>query len=73
MEKIKELEYMEDGRLIIGIKDERVHVLFDNRNNAMEPSVWREVNEEDFKSVENEMRKIIRVMDILGLISENEV
>lgn len=73
MERIKELEYMEDGRLIIGIKDERVHVLFDNRSNAMEPSVWREVSEEDFKIVENEMHKIIRVMDILGLISENEV
>lgn len=73
MEKIKELEYMEDGRLIIGIKDEKVHVLFDNRCNAMEPSVWREVSEEDFKTVENEMRKIIRIMDILGLIPENEV
>lgn len=73
MEKIKKLEYMEDGRLIIGIKDEKVHVLFDNRSNAMEPSVWREVSEEDFKIVENEMRKIIRVMDILGLIPENEV
>ena len=69
IERIKELEFMEDGRMTIGIIDQKVHVLFDNGQNAMEPSLWNEVSEKDFERIEDEMRKIVQIMELLGIQS----
>ena len=67
MECIKELEYKFDGRMIVGIMNQKVHILFDTRSNALEPSMLRKVTENDFALVENEMYKIIEIMKSLEL------
>ena len=68
IERIKKLEASHDGRLTIGIMNQKVHVLFYDNTNAMEPSLFKNVSEEDFIHVENEMNQIIEIMDALDLI-----
>ena len=70
IERIKRLEASHEGRLTIGIMDQKVHVLFYDNSNAMEPSLFNEVTEEDFISVKQEMNQIIEVMDALNLIGK---
>ena len=68
--RIKKLEASHEGRLTIGIMDQKVHVLFYNDQNAMEPSLFNEITSDDFIKVENEMNQIIEVMDALNLIGK---
>ncbi|MGN1345001.1 MAG: DUF3137 domain-containing protein [Traorella sp.] len=68
IEKIKELEAKMDGRLIIGIHDNKVHVLFDNGKNAMEPSLLNEVSEDDYRVIEDEMESIIEIIETLDIM-----
>lgn len=70
IERIKKLEASHEGRLTIGIMDQKVHVLFYNDQNAMEPSLFNEITSDDFIKVENEMNQIIEVMDALNLIGK---
>lgn len=70
IERIKRLEASHEGRLTIGIMDQKVHVLFYDNSNAMEPSLFNEVTEEDLISVKQEMNQIIEVMDALNLIGK---
>ena len=70
IERIKRLEASHDGRLTIGIMGQKVHVLFYDNSNAMEPSLFQEVTEQDFESVKQEMNQIIDVMDALDLIGK---
>lgn len=67
IEKIKTLESRYEGRLTIGIMENKVHILLDNGENAMEPSLFREVSEADFTEIENEMNHIIEIIDLLNL------
>lgn len=71
IERIKQLEASHDGRLTIGIMNQKVHVLFYDNSNAMEPSLLNEVTEQDFITVEREMNQIIEVMDMLDLIRKD--
>lgn len=71
IERIKQLEASFDGRMTIGLIDSKLHVLFDNHENAMEPSLWKEVTKEDYRLIEDEMHKIIEIIDLLNLIPEN--
>ena len=68
IEKIKKLESKMDGRLIIGIHDDKVHVLFDNGKNAMEPSLLNEVSEDDYRIIEDEMESIIEIIETLDIM-----
>lgn len=70
IERIKALEAKFEGRLTIGIIDQKVHVLFYNDHNAMEPSLMSQITEDEFIKVENEMNQIIEVMDALNLIGK---
>ena len=70
MERIKYLENKFDGRMIIGIMNQKVHILFDTRRNSLEPSIFRNVTEQDFELVKCEMAKIIEIMNCLDLIKE---
>mgnify|MGYP002515251714 CR=1 FL=1 len=58
--------FVVNKRLTIGIMDQKVHVLFYDNSNAMEPSLFNEVTEEDLISVKQEMNQIIEVMDALN-------
>lgn len=70
IERIKRLEAKHEGRLTIGIMNQKVHVLFYDNQNAMEPSLFNEITEEDFIKVQREMNQIIEVMDALNLIGK---
>lgn len=70
IERIKKLEANHEGRLTIGIMNQKVHVLFYNDQNAMEPSIFHEITENDFNSVRKEMNQIIEIMDALNLIGK---
>lgn len=70
IERIKQLEATFEGRMTIGIIDSKLHVLFNNQKNAMEPSVLRKITEDDFVLIENEMQCIIDIMELLNLIPE---
>lgn len=68
IEKIKKLESEHDGRLIIGIIDNKIHILLDNRQNILEPSIIDDISEADYVKIENEMKTVIEVMKSLDFI-----
>ena len=70
IERIKGLEALIDGRMTIGIVNEKLHILFNNGKNALEPSLFREISEEDYQLVEQEMQKIVDIMHCLQLLKE---
>jgi len=67
MERIMELEAEVDGRMMIGLIGNNIHVLFDDRNNSMEPSVAFEITEEVLSDVKKEMSVIIDIIEMLKL------
>jgi hypothetical protein len=68
IEKIKKLESENDGRLIIGIIDNKIHILLDNRQNILEPSIIDDISEADYVKIENEMKTVIEIMKSLDFI-----
>lgn len=69
IERIKKLEAETEGRMTIGIVDQKVHVLFDTGLNIMEPSLLKPVSEEDYHVVWQEIKIIKDIIDILELSS----
>ena len=65
IEMIKDLESRFDGRCTIGIMNQKVHVLFDERKNRMEPSILNPIDEQDYKIIEKEMRNIIDIINVM--------
>jgi len=70
MEKITELERRVEGDMVIGFIDNKIHILFGNRNNVFTPSVLREVTERDLVPVRNEMQIIVDIIELLKLNDE---
>ena len=68
IEKIKQLEFEHDGRLIIGIIDNKIHILLDNRQNILEPSIIDDISESDYAKIENELKTVIDIMKSLDFI-----
>ena len=70
IEKIKEVEKLEEGRLIIGIIDSKIHVLFHNYKNLLNPSIYRVVSDDDYEIIRKEMKLIIKIIETLNLQGE---
>ena len=66
----KEVEKLEEGRLIIGIIDSKIHVLFHNYKNLLNPSIYRVVSDDDYEIIRKEMKLIIKIIETLNLQGE---
>ena len=73
MEAITKLLTQSKGRLLVGFIDKQIHVLFDTRKNAMEPPIFREVNDEDIGMIKEEMAIVGRLIEVLRLQKDSEV
>lgn len=70
MERIKRMEEQNEGRMILGIIDQKVHILFDTRKNALEAPIMQEVNEATTAAMRAELYQIVDIMNGLGLIEK---
>ena len=67
MEKLTELEQRVEGDMVIGFIDNKIHILFGNRDNVFTPNIFREVTEGDLVQVRNEMQIIVDIIELLKL------
>ena len=68
IEKIKEIEPKFEGRLILGFVDHKLHVLLYNYKNILEPSLSKNITEQDYLKIENDLQEVIDIMKAFELI-----
>lgn len=72
MQKIKTIEQANEGGMILGIIDQKVHILFHTNENALEPPIVGKITDQTTESIREELFQIVDLIDALDLI-EKEV
>jgi len=67
MEKIMKLNESMNSQVLIGFIDNQLHVAVNNGEDFFEPSLWDPLDESYFKRVDEEIKAIIEIIDILDL------
>lgn len=70
MESLLELNEKFYGDLCIGFIENQIHVLIDNHENSFEAPLLREINEEEIRSIDKQVRVITRIIDCLNLVEK---
>ena len=67
MEKVIELNKRMDCQILIGFIDNKLHIASYTSEDLYEPSIWDQIDESYFAKVEEEIKMIIEIIDVLDL------
>lgn len=70
MEKMLEINELQEGRFFFGFIDNALHVAVNNGENAFEPSLFSEIDKSELAVLNHQIKPIQQLVDVLWLAKE---